>query len=139
MTRQQFIFLNIGILGLLGIAFYWGRRNSKAPSNLRVTPPSNLSNLKQVNLNLVSNQDQKNEQDHFKLQSAENSDGLFIYNGHTWNAYEVLGLPSGCSMDDLRVTFEQALLRSQDGSHEFLKAALSAILFDLKNQRQKTK
>jgi len=53
---------------------------------------------------------------------------LFNYNGHTWDAYEVLGLPAGASLVDVTKAY-QAMLKSADPeSHEFLETAFKSIL-----------
>jgi hypothetical protein len=66
--------------------------------------------------------------------SDSDSNSYFIYNGHTWDAYEVLGIEPGCSIEKIKEAFEASLLRTEAGSHEFLKSALSAILAEMKGR-----
>lgn len=52
---------------------------------------------------------------------------FFNWNGHTWDAYEVLGLPAGAPRDEVVAAFRSQRLRSPD-STAFLQAATDAIL-----------
>lgn len=52
---------------------------------------------------------------------------FFNWNGHTWDAYEVLGVPAGASRDSVVQAFHQARIKSPD-SIAFLQAATDAIL-----------
>jgi len=50
----------------------------------------------------------------------------FMFNGHSFDAYEVLGLPAGASLDAcLRATLDLRRRRPQDG--EFLDALVTAV------------
>lgn len=52
---------------------------------------------------------------------------LFMYNGHCWDAFEVLGLPAGSSTDAVSRALVKALSEAQPQSREFLRAAAEAI------------
>ncbi len=52
---------------------------------------------------------------------------VFNYNGETWDAYEVLGLPAGSSMERVEQAHRESLQRSDPSSHAFMNAALGAI------------
>lgn len=51
----------------------------------------------------------------------------FNFNGHSWDAYETLGLPAGSSMDRVEEAFRQALRNADPSSHEFFNHAVEAI------------
>lgn len=73
-------------------------------------------------------------------QSLPASDQLttqFMYNGHNWEAYEVLGLAKGSSIEQVKLAFEKSLQKNNPASHDFLKMALSVILTDFKNRGYK--
>ena len=53
---------------------------------------------------------------------------LFNYNGHTWDAYEVLGVPAGSSLVDATKAYQQMLRTADPDSHEFLETAFKTIL-----------
>lgn len=51
---------------------------------------------------------------------------LFNYNGHTWDAYEVLGLPAGSSIARVDEAYKDCVSK-QASSRDFLDAAYQAI------------
>ncbi|AHI05295.1 hypothetical protein BDW_03935 [Bdellovibrio bacteriovorus W] len=53
---------------------------------------------------------------------------MFNYNGHSWDAYEVLGVPAGASLRMVTEAYQLAIQRSAKESLEFLETAYSAIL-----------
>lgn len=53
---------------------------------------------------------------------------LFNWNGHTWDAYEVLGLPAGSSREAAAAAYNALCAKSDPESLPFLKAAFEAIL-----------
>jgi hypothetical protein len=52
---------------------------------------------------------------------------FFNWNGHTWDAYEVLGVPAGASRETVVEAFHASRSKSPD-STPFLQAATDAIL-----------
>lgn len=52
---------------------------------------------------------------------------MFNYNGHTWDAYEVLGLPAGSSSEKVDTALKENLIRVDAGSRPFIEAAHQAI------------
>ncbi len=52
---------------------------------------------------------------------------IFMWNGHTWDAFEVLGLAAGSSMDKVRQQFESLHVKSDSGQRKFLEEAYNSI------------
>ncbi|MFN8944231.1 MAG: hypothetical protein ACK5WZ_06365 [Pseudobdellovibrionaceae bacterium] len=52
----------------------------------------------------------------------------FIYNSHTWDAYEVLGIPAGSSLRSVTQHYQTLLIKADPQSRMFLDAAYQAIL-----------
>lgn len=52
---------------------------------------------------------------------------IFNYNGHSWDAFEVLGLPAGSSMERVEQAFQEACDKTDAESRSFLEAAYKAI------------
>lgn len=59
---------------------------------------------------------------------------IFVYNGHTWDAHEVLGVKPGASIEDIKIAFEETLKNNEPASHEFFKIALASIFQQIKAQ-----
>jgi hypothetical protein len=53
---------------------------------------------------------------------------IFNYNGHSWDAYEVLGVPAGSGIKDVTAAYQAALRKNKKESHVFLETAYKAIL-----------
>ncbi len=52
---------------------------------------------------------------------------MFNYNGHTWDAYEVLGVPAGSNFEKSFLAFEKLTRGMDEESKSFMLAALEAI------------
>lgn len=52
---------------------------------------------------------------------------FFNYNGHSFEAFESLGIPAGSSFETAKIAYEKGSSQIDAESREFLKAALEAI------------
>lgn len=133
MSSQAFFWISIGCALLLVLLFVVGRKGITAPSKLNLRN-GNLSPKSSDRSRAVSahNPRQKNKPEvHF--QTAENAPAgekslnvMFMYNGHNFDAYEVLGAPAGASVEMAQKYFQQCLAR-KGSDREFLETALTAI------------
>ncbi len=53
---------------------------------------------------------------------------FFVYNGHDWDAFEVLGISPYSSFSEITKVYQQQIKRVEPGKHEFLQTAYMAIL-----------
>lgn len=60
--------------------------------------------------------------------SAKSLNVIFNYNGHSWDAYEVLGVPAGANIRLVTEAYQTAIRRCEKESVEFLETAYKAIL-----------
>jgi hypothetical protein len=58
---------------------------------------------------------------------------VFNFNGHSWDAYEVLGLPAGSSPESVEKAYRAAIKTVDAGSKTFLEAAYHAIQTEWKS------
>lgn len=58
----------------------------------------------------------------------QNTAIFFVYNGHEWEAYEVLGLPRGSTLAITTTHYQHLIKTSDPSTFEFFEAAYSAIL-----------
>jgi hypothetical protein len=58
----------------------------------------------------------------------KNLNVIFSYNSHTWDAYEVLGVPAGASIKTVTEAYQTQIRRCDKGSIEFFETAYNAIL-----------
>lgn len=112
-----FLLLNILLLILF---IYWMTKDLKKK-------PSKLNFKKKKTVDYTSFEDvlKNKEQNNDQYEKVLNV--LFQYNGETWDAYEVLGLPAGASVEDAHKAFD-TISPKRKGEIEFLQQALNAIL-----------
>lgn len=53
---------------------------------------------------------------------------IFVYNGHDWDAFEVLGVSPYSSFSEITKTYQALIRKADSGKHDFLQAAYTAIL-----------
>lgn len=136
MTSEQFLILNGLLFGAI-VIFLFFRGADKKPVRLKMgqgdPPPVRAKVLPGSKFPRAQPKNPKN------MAEAETSPGvhldgsrslnvLFNFNGHTWDAYEVLGCPAGASFELAKKAFEVAKRQLEDPqSVEFLETALDAI------------
>jgi hypothetical protein len=122
MSSQAFFWVNVGLGVFLILIFLIGKKGIVAPSRLNLkrgwighkirpvgpqfrSPPSETApeGLRAKDLNI-----------------------MFVYNGHTFDAYEVIGVPAGASFEMVQKFYKEAISR-RGGDREFLEAAFNAI------------
>lgn len=109
MSPDQFLILNGVIVTLLVVYFLLGKRAQPKPTKL---------NLRKGNFTPVTDIDISNE---------EELNVFFNFNGHLWDAYEVIGVPAGSPMSDVEMAYIKSLTRIDDESKEILQMAYEAI------------
>ncbi|MEI7973341.1 MAG: J domain-containing protein [Bdellovibrio sp.] len=104
----------IGVVCFLGLLFWLGR----SPSALRPT-----------RLNLKARSSSEKE-----LRPEEVPKGfrilnvVFVWNGHPWDAFEVLGVPAGSSLQEVETSYRDLVQKTDAQSRPFLDAAFTSIL-----------
>lgn len=68
------------------------------------------------------------EERNFRIQKAKILNVLFLYNGHDWDAFEVLGIPAGASLALVTQRYQELIRTAEKGQLEFYEAAYQAIL-----------
>lgn len=140
MNSQEFLVLNIVILSAFVIWFLAGRRSaSRKPTQLQMKqgnqpPPGGvLQKNDDKSLAEEKGSGRYSHPRYRKFLEEGGKDGkdlnvLFNYNGHSWDAYEVFGLPAGANIVDVTKAYQEALRDAEPHSHEFLETAFKAIL-----------
>ncbi len=52
----------------------------------------------------------------------------FVFNGHEWEAHEVLGIECGSSLEKITAHYQNLIKTSDPSTFEFYEAAYSAVL-----------
>jgi hypothetical protein len=159
-NSQQLFYFNL-IVGVLFLAYFvLGRSKAKAPTklNLRAASPiessvqgslvdpkisqseplrAQQSSLKQISepkVSLLEPETSLSQVSSDKTESKQLSI-FFIYNGHDWEAHQVLGIPQGASIDVATRAYQEQLKAADPMSYEFYEAAHAAIFKKRRNER----
>lgn len=127
MDSNKFILINLAIVAFFVLIFYSGRRK-KHPTklNLKKEPwqegssSSKMVDISQGNIDEMA--------DHIYVNQIKDLNPRFIYNGHDWDAYEVLGVPAGSNFQVVRQAYHLQISKSGPESREFLETALKTII-----------
>lgn len=117
MTQQQFLYLNLAIIGILFLGYFIFKRKPSEPSSINFRAKGDQAEVRAAQ----------------GISQKRPSGVVFNYNGHTWDAYEVLGVSKGASIEEIKSAFNKSLEKSDVNSHDFLKEALHTVLSDLKD------
>jgi hypothetical protein len=107
MSSQAFFWVN-AVLGLILILFFLRRKKSSRASLTRPVED---------------------------VRSAQKLSSIFVYNGHNFDAFEVLGLPSDASLEVAQKSYENAI-RQNGSDRTFLEAAFKTIQLARKDLKQ---
>lgn len=151
MNSQQLFYINI-ILGLLFIAYFvWGRPKLRGPTKLNIKANEDFkkSLIPRAYSQTVFNQknasraldhgfvssdgkmtilEPENVIDLKKHKEAKTLNIYFMYNGHEWEAHEVLGLEPGSIMPEVTEAYQKLIVTSDPSTFEFFEAAYHAVL-----------
>jgi hypothetical protein len=114
MSSQDFFYLSLAVSLVLLLSFLLGRRGYMPPSKLDLKKSASSSRLAE---DLVPSE-----------QPAEkNLNVIFMFNGHSFDAFEVLGLPAGSSLLAVEAAFLKLKKQVDSKQAEFIHAAYQAI------------
>lgn len=161
MNSQQLFYFNL-IVGVLFLAYFvLGRSKPKAPTklNLRAASPADASvQTSFVQPRITQDGPLSAQQSTVKLvvepkvsllepevplaqTSSVKSTGskqlsiFFMFNGHDWEAHQVLGIPQGAGVDVATRAYQEQLKTADPSSYEFYEAAHAAIFKKRRNER----
>ncbi|MDX9730129.1 MAG: hypothetical protein RBT63_00025 [Bdellovibrionales bacterium] len=145
LSLDDVVALNALIVTAIGLSFALGRKGKKHPM-LDLSSPKRLTAMDEINRERAGRTGtqvkgsvygasalQRLEDEEFHSMATHGQaherqlNVFFNWNGHTWDAYEVLGLPAGASREMVIQAFRTCRAKSPD-STSFLQAAADAIL-----------
>ena len=120
MNSQQLLFINLIIVVVLALFFSFRRLKRKHSPMFPEFPEPDFESLPEP--------EPEPEPLFPEIPRMQKEKTYFVYNGHEWEAFEVLGLPTTVSLD-VATRHYQELIRSSDPStFEFYDAAFTCIL-----------
>ncbi len=153
MNSQQLLFINFIIFFGVVLFFILGRGKSKSPARLNMKPnvPEENPQIKTSEVALKVIEEPKNEaaerleaeivnkakEVNYQAKSElitqplkviSSKSVMIVYNGHEWDAFEVLGVSLEADIREITSKYQQLIKTSDPSSFEFLEAAYMAIL-----------
>lgn len=122
MSSQAFFWVNIGLGVFLILIFLIGKKGIVAPSRLNLKRGWTGHKIRPVGPQFRSPPSESGPEG----PRAKDLNIMFVYNGHTFDAYEVIGVPAGASFEMVHRFYQEAL-RREGQDREFLEAAFLAI------------
>lgn len=122
----QHLFIGYVALIILGLAFFFWRKPRRGMllrMKGRTSPINELFGAPGSPATVGSHIDR----------GARDLNVVFNYNGHSWDAFEVLGIPAGSPIDRVRSAHLEACQKVDADSRPFLDAALNAIAHHTQN------
>lgn len=128
-NSQLLLFLNLGFGLLLVLYFVLGRPKPKQPTKLNMRAKDS-GDKKAVVLEPETSSKVTTPQIAKQAEPREVSRSLaviFMYNGHDWEAHDVLGVPQGASMHDVTKVYQELVKKTDARSLQFYEQAYNAI------------
>lgn len=122
MNSQDLLTYNLVGAGAFLVWYLISRGGVQRPTQLNMKAPDSTPPLISTKDILAQANSQAN------TPAVKNLNVMFNYNGHSWDAYEVLGVPAGASLPMVTEAYQVALRRADKESVEFLETAYSSIL-----------
>jgi hypothetical protein len=116
---NDFLILNGAIVTLLLIYFFVFRaKNTPSPLNFKKSSPP---------LSEISFPEEG--------ERGEALNVIFNYNGHSFDAYEVLGVPAGSTLEEIQAIYQKNKQLVDPASREFFRVAMETITQHLQKRR----
>ena len=121
MDAKNYIIAYSVVIGVLVFSFFFRSKSGKpSPLNLRGKKSQNVPSAKVYEGSLKN---KKKASSH----GERNLDCLFMYNGEDYDAYQILGAPAGCNLQQAEAAYQEALRTSDPSTKPLLDAAIEAL------------
>ncbi|GIL16289.1 MAG: hypothetical protein BroJett040_00400 [Oligoflexia bacterium] len=124
MGSQAVFYFIIGLGGFFAFIFmYKSKSGIRAPSRLNLKAQKSPSSFGSLGAKMsLSTQSEMSQ----GLQ-MKNLNVLFMYNGHSWDAYEVLGIPAGSGRSEIDRAYAQMIQKVGPDSKNFIETAYRSL------------
>lgn len=127
-SDQKYLILYALLVIPVTASIFFMRRGSKQPVRLRMKADAATSAAGRPAPHAASAHASQASGALALPQTAEKSlNVLFNWNGHSWDAFEVLGVPAGSSGEAVQAAYQKAVAGCDVESAKFFRAALEAI------------
>lgn len=134
MTPQDFLYYQIGVAIFLVVILITARKKLPPPSKLDLSKEKVPGQDPLTQWKLRTQNSHQSKKPSFDLTAQPNTrkapkslNVMFNYNGHSWDAYEVLGLPAGSSFEEVQAAYIKLVGTSKPETVDFLTTAMNCI------------
>lgn len=127
MSEQQILWICVAVCLFLAGLFLTGRRAPPPPSRLYLSRESEDKGAKKSSHKHSQGALDPSTAEVGSLGEERSLNVVFMFNGHSWEAYEVLGLPAGAGKERVEAAYQKALADQDPSSREFIDAAYAAL------------
>lgn len=123
----QFLYFNAAVIAILVIYMLLGR-SKRNPARLKLRQSSGRDKLQdQAAANSGAKSGSRAQAAQGAGRGERELNVIFQFNGHDFDAHEVLGVPAGSSREAIEKVYYELLASSDHDSHEFYRIAFDAI------------
>jgi hypothetical protein len=115
----NFLYLNGFVVLVLVAYLFW--RPKRSPSRLKLRQTEIRNKLESSSSDCFKNAPEN------EVRTERQLTIIFQFNGHDFEAYEVLGLAAGSSLDTVEKCYQGLISRESSDTHEFFRMAYNAI------------
>ncbi len=118
----NFYLLNALVVVGLIIYLLWRKPQSRLGASSRSLSKKGLKELARELEDMEKTPDREPPQEEIQLNV------MFNWNGHSWDAYEVLGIPAGSNLNQVTKAYEEEMVKMDEESRAFIQKAYQAIM-----------
>lgn len=131
-NSQLLLYLNLGIGLLLVLYFVLGRPKAKQPTRLNMRAKDSVEKTPvvlepELKKELIAMPAEPREVYPEQIKESRSLSIMFMYNGHDFEAHQVLGIPQGASMHQATEVYQNLVKTSDTRSLQLYESAYSAI------------
>lgn len=127
-SAQEFLYMGGGLLGVIVFYISLAKRRHQ-PVRLRMRHFSSGAAQNETEASSQVPIERGFDIDWKKMEAtAKDLNVFFNYNGHDWDAYEVLGIPAGANIELIRRAYHESLSKVDEPSRAFIDMAYNVIL-----------
>jgi hypothetical protein len=124
MSSQEILWISIGLAAFFFVIYRKSQNSVIPPAKLNLKKGDKPSQGERGAIQLAHPTTQAES----SLGGNERSlNVIFMYNGHSWDAHEILGVPAGASLDAVEKAYLAIKKQTAIESQEFIEAAYAAI------------
>lgn len=131
MDRQTFLYLNFALIVIFIFYFFFLRPKQKKPTQLNLRANEEFRKApersSQAKVAQIVDDEKLEPTKTVTVKPEKNLSVYFVFNGHEWEAHEILGLPAGSKMPEITAAYQNLIKTSDPSTFDFYESAYKAL------------